>query len=219
MGSHLCYTHLIEEIVCVAANATLPIVHPVMYLLASHFVKTLSLNEKARAALVPSQITKLTPLDNDASAKKVLGALFDAYDFQKMMPDKDLPNRGFAWDEKSEANAMANPDLFTFGFSGRQYWYGWIEARLWCILKDYVYKSIKSFYPDEKTVETDPYVGAWFAMVQKSLPSFRKNPNPADKPTFNELVRVITMVCLELLRTCMAAPQCVADAHGIDSFC
>lgn len=56
LNVHLTETHLVEEVVIVAAHRSFPTNHPDYRLMESHWLKTLPLNAAARSTLVPGFI-------------------------------------------------------------------------------------------------------------------------------------------------------------------
>jgi len=145
LGSHLTYTHLIEELFIVASHRQLPVDHPVMLLMADHFLKTLSLNDAARTTLMPTFISQLAPYPNVTNVQLV-GKFFANYNFTAKMPPNDLKARGFTADV---INAM--PD----------YHYANKALRTWNLWNTYVVGILKTFYDNDDQVKNDPYLTQW----------------------------------------------------------
>jgi len=145
LGSHLTYTHLIEELFIVASHRQLPVDHPVMLLMADHFLKTLSLNDAARTSLMPTFISQLSPFPNVTNVQLV-GKFFESYNLTDKMPPNDLKARGFTEDV---INAM--PD----------YHYAKKALNTWNLWYTYVFGILGTFYANDDQVKNDPYLKLW----------------------------------------------------------
>ncbi len=80
MAIHLVHTHLVEEVIIVAANRSFPSDHPVFRLLEPHWFRTLSLNAAARDTLVPDIIIDLVGISN-TQAMSFINYAFTTFDF------------------------------------------------------------------------------------------------------------------------------------------
>jgi len=77
---HLVHTHLVEEVIIVAANRSFPSEHPVFRLLEPHWLRTLSLNAAARATLVPDIVIDLVGISKP-QAMAFINDAFTTFDF------------------------------------------------------------------------------------------------------------------------------------------
>lgn len=80
MAIHLVHTHLVEEVIIVAANRSFPSDHPVFRLLEPHWFRTLSLNAAARDTLVPDIIIDLVGITKP-QAMNFINHAFNTFDF------------------------------------------------------------------------------------------------------------------------------------------
>ena len=95
---HLVNTHLVEEVIIVAANRVFPSDHSVFRLLEPHWLRTLSLNAAARNTLIPNIICDLIGFDKTQS-KAMINHAFDTFDFTGRYIPNDLRSRGFPLEE------------------------------------------------------------------------------------------------------------------------
>ena len=102
MAIHLVNTHLVEEVIIVAANRAFPSEHLVYRLLEPHWFRTLSLNAAARATLVPNIIIDLVGFDV-VQSKAFINHAFDHFDFTGKYIPNDLPSRGFPLEDLDKA--------------------------------------------------------------------------------------------------------------------
>ncbi|KAF9491738.1 Lipoxygenase [Pleurotus eryngii] len=94
---HLNNTHLVEVVVIVAVQRTLPDSHIVFRLLETHWVVTLSLNALARSVLIPDVIVPIAGF----SAPRIIqfvGHAFTNFDWKALYVPTDLESRGLPLD-------------------------------------------------------------------------------------------------------------------------
>ncbi|KAB8343101.1 hypothetical protein FH972_022695 [Carpinus fangiana] len=183
MTVHLVETHLVEEVIIVATQRTLPSGHPILRLLEPHWYKTLSKNAGARETLVPNIIFDLVGFTG-AQPFAYLWHAFRSFDFVGRYVPHDLAARGFP---------LAELDAPRF----RNYAYARNVKLMWDALRRYVAAMVALAYPDDAAVAADAPLAAWCAEIQGpgQLASF---PTVA---TRDALVDAVTM-CIHI-----AAPQ------------
>jgi len=183
---HLVNTHLVEEVIIVAACRIFEPRHIIFQLLEPHWTSTLSLNEKARQVLVPKIIIKMTGF----TATQTYAFIKDAYDnfaWTDSYVPNDLRRRGFPVE-----------DLDTVKY--HNYGYARNIARMWEILRKFVSVVLTDAYPGgDVQVANDRFIPAFCHEVrshsQGQLTSF------PDIETLDELIDVVTM-CIHI-----ASPQ------------
>jgi hypothetical protein len=177
LASHLCFTHLVMEVLTVASHRTLPAAHPVMLLLLDHFKKTLSLNAGARSLLLPVHFNIIGPHASDVSQAQVQ-KLFREFDFTKRMLPNDMKLRGMAIDHTATSTV------------GPNYVYGRIATDSWKAIHAYVNDALLSFYGSDKDARlaSDPFVQAWAMETSAKLNGF-----PQKFTTVSQLSDCVTM--------------------------
>ncbi|KAF5367597.1 hypothetical protein D9757_010648 [Collybiopsis confluens] len=183
---HLVYTHLVEEVLIVAARRTLPSSHVVLKLLEPHWQTTLSLNEAARSTLVPKIIIGMTGF-TDRQTYAFIKDGYRNFDWAGSYVPNDLERRGFPI-EKLDDKKYHN------------YGYARNILRMWEILRRFVRTVLEDTYTGgDQEVATDPAIAAFCGQVRSvdggqllSFPSIS---------TLDELVDFITM-CIHI-----ASPQ------------
>lgn len=183
MTVHLTHTHLVEEVIIVATQRTLPAHHPVLRLLEPHWYHTLSKNAGARETLVPKIIFDLIGFTGDEPFEFLWHA-FRTFDFVGGYIPNDLPNRGFPLDK------LETPKF-------KNYAYGKNVKCFWDVLRRFVSSMLTISYKDDAAVAADPAIAQWCSEIQGpgQLTSF---PNIT---TLDGLIDAITM-CIHI-----AAPQ------------
>ena len=181
---HLVHTHLVEEVIIIAANRTLEPQHIVFQLLEPHWTTTLSLNKEAREVLVPKIITKMTGF----GATETYAFIKDAYskfEWTDSYVPNDLRRRGFP---------IQDLDKFKY----HNYGYARNIARMWEILRSFVSLVLTKAYPGgDYQVQNDGSISAFCHEVHSrgQLDSF------PDVKTLDELIDLVTM-CIHI-----ASPQ------------
>ncbi|KAF5367613.1 hypothetical protein D9757_010650 [Collybiopsis confluens] len=183
---HLVHTHLVEEVLIVAAHRTLPPSHIIFKLLEPHWTTTLSLNEDARNTLVPKIIVGMTAFTGRQACTFIKNA-YSSFDWVGSYVPNDLERRGFPIekldDEKYHNYAYAR-NIFC----------------MWEILRKFVGTVLEDTYAGgDQEVATDPAIAAFCGQVRSvdggQLPSF-----PSVR-TLDELIDFVTM-CIHI-----ASPQ------------
>ena len=183
---HLINTHLVEEVIIIAANRTFEPHHIVFQLLEPHWKTTLSLNKAAREVLVPKIITRMTGF----TAAETYAFIKDAYNrFQwtdSYVPN-DLRRRGFPIEDLDKVKY-------------HNYGYARNIARMWEILRSFVSMVLTEAYASgDSQVENDRSISIFCHEVRShrlgQLASF------PDIETLDELIDFVTM-CIHI-----ASPQ------------
>lgn len=180
---HLVNTHMVEEVIIVATNRYMDSFHPVYRLLEPHWFRTLSLNEAARATLVPEVIFELVGITSE-QALNFINHAYKSFDFVGGYVPNDLPSRGFPVEE-----------LDTEKF--KNYAYARNMTLMWNVLRKFVASMLAVDYKSNLKVATDHQIQNWCKEIQTAgkLPSF-----PTVK-TVDQLIDAVTM-CIHI-----ASPQ------------
>ncbi|KAF8867753.1 lipoxygenase, partial [Gymnopilus junonius] len=175
---HLTYTHLIEEVLIIAAHRTFDPSHIVLKLLKPHWTTTLSLNKAARDTLVPKIIIPLTGFT--ASQTYVfIKSQFSSFDWTGSYVPNDLPRRGFPIE-----------DLDKFKF--HNYGYARNIHRIWQILRKFVSSVLTQVYVGgDAQVAGDSSVAAFCREARSN--SGGQLFNFPDIKTLDELIDFVTM--------------------------
>ncbi|KAE9408491.1 Lipoxygenase [Gymnopus androsaceus JB14] len=183
---HLVHTHLLEEVLIVAARRTLPSSHIVLKLLQPHWQTTLSLNEAARAILVPKIIIGMTGFTDTQTYAFIKNAYLN-FDWRGSYVPNDLPGRGFPLEQLGDA---------------RYHNYGYARniAHMWKIIRKFVGTVLSAVYVEgDAQVASDPSIAA-FCNEVCSVDGGQLASFSAIK-TLDELIDFVTM-CIHI-----AAPQ------------
>ena len=181
---HLVNTHLVEEVIIVAANRVFDVDHDVFKLLEPHWYRTLPLNAAARDTLVPKIIFDLIGLSGSQS-KEFIKHSFAHFDFIANYVPQDLASRGFPESELSSARLKNYP-------------YAQNILSMWYTIRKFVRSMITlKQFPDDAAVAKDAQIRSWCQQVQNEgqIPTF-----PTIR-TIDELVDAVTM-CIHI-----ASPQ------------
>ena len=184
--THLVNTHLVEEVIIVAAHRSIGYNHIVFQLLQPHWSTTLSLNAGARETLVPKIIVPLTGF----TPKQMFAFLKDAYnrfDWTASYVPNDLHRRGFPIEDLDKRKY-------------HNYGYARNISRMWDILRKFVKTVLEGAYPGgDAQVVGDRSLASLFEEIRSQdggqLFSF-----PVIK-TLDELINFVTM-CIHI-----ASPQ------------
>ncbi|KHN94062.1 lipoxygenase 1 [Metarhizium album ARSEF 1941] len=189
---HLVDTHLVEEVIIVATNRTVPEDHLLYELLSPHWFRTLALNKAARAVLVPLVVARIsgfgpsTAYDSPATNRcfKFIQHAFRNFNFVDKYIPNDLKKRGF----DMEGNTT---------YKYRNYPYATDMFLLWHIIRDFVQTVLGTKYKTCADVRHDRYIADWCVEIQTKgqLASF------PTITTVDELVDAVTM-CIHI-----ASPQ------------
>jgi hypothetical protein len=184
---HLTNTHLVEEVVIVAAHRSLPQNHLVMRCLSPHWLKTLALNAGARSALVPNAINRVIGIEPNQTYAFICDA-YKRFNWTENYVPRDLERRGFR-------DIMQN-DRFN------NYAYGKTIIHMWLALHKFVsaflHNGGKGF--TDASVASDKPLQDW-CNEMRSDDGGQMKSFPAKFDTVAELVDAVTM-CIHL-----ASPQ------------
>lgn len=183
---HLVNTHLVEEVVIVAAHRAFATDHPVYRLLQPHWLKTLSLNAAARSSLVPNVITKIVGV-TDPQLYAFLQDAYRRFNWTDQYIPKDLEDRGFP-PKELESNAKFH-----------NYAYGRNMILMWKTLRKFVAAVIAIDFRSPKDVADDPQIAEWTKEMRSDVGG-QMESFPEIK-TVDELIDAITM-CIHI-----ASPQ------------
>ncbi|KIM43891.1 hypothetical protein M413DRAFT_370843 [Hebeloma cylindrosporum] len=182
---HLVNTHLVEEVIIVAANRTFEPHHIVFQLLEPHWNTTLSLNKAAREVLVPKIIIGMTGF----TATQTYAFLKEAY-YQFEWTDSYVPN-----DLRRRGFPIEDLDKVKYHNCG----YARNIARMWEILRNFVSMVLTEAYASDAQVANDRFISAFCNEARShSLGQLASLP---DIETLDELIDFVTM-CIHI-----ASPQ------------
>lgn len=182
---HLVNTHLVEEVIIVAAHRAFRPDHILFRLLEPHWSTTLSLNKAARETLVPKIIIGMTGFTASQTCS-FLKASFNCFDWTGLYVPNDLRRRGFPIENLSKAEF-------------HNYAYAHDIAQVWEIIRKFVRTVLIEEYGSDTEVATDESITVFCHEVRSQtggqLTSF------PDINTLDELIDFVTM-CIHI-----AAPQ------------
>jgi len=187
LGVHLSLTHLLEEAIIVAAHRSFEDNHPVYRILKPHWLKTLAINEAARAILVPSVINMISGM-KPAHIGKVVSAEYFNFNWTKRYIPNDLPDRGFPIDKV----ALGDKQYLNYA-------YGRNMIFMWKTLHKFVTGFFSAFpeLDSDAKIAKDTNIQCWV----KELHEFGKLSTFPNIKTKAELINVVTM-CIHI-----ASPQ------------
>ncbi|KAJ3873810.1 lipoxygenase [Lentinula edodes] len=183
---HLVNTHLVEEVIIVAAYRSFGPNHIIFRLLEPHWSTTLSLNKAARETLVPSIIIGMTGL-TASQTYAFLKAAYDRFDWKGLYVPNDLRTRGFP------VECLDEPKYHNYAYARN-------ISKTWNIIRKFVATVLsKEYAGGDAAVQRDASIGIFCDEVRSrkggQLTSF-----PAIE-TLDELIDFVTM-CIHV-----AAPQ------------
>ncbi|KAM0540558.1 hypothetical protein ACHAPJ_013584 [Fusarium lateritium] len=174
IATHLVDTRMIEEVIIVAINITIP----------EGELLTLTLNAAARKLLVPGIIARIagfgpsspSPPGSNIHAHGIVDWSYKNFNFQDKYIPNDLKKRGF--DLEGET-----------GDKYRNYPYATDMYLLWGIIRDFVKSALETQYTSDKVVQNDPYIGSGYEEIQTKgqIPSF------STITTVDQLIDAVTM--------------------------
>lgn len=149
---HLCDTHLAMEAFAIATPRQLPATHPVYRLLRPHFRFLLAINTRGNAILLGegAAIDKLMAPTRAASLA-IINQAYRSRSFQDYALPTVIAQRGI------------EPDVLA------EFPYRDDALLLWEAIARYVTRFLQRYYPDDQTVQQDPYLQAWAAELGAPL--------------------------------------------------
>jgi len=152
--THLAYIHLAMETFAIATSRQLPENHPLYRLLRPHFQFLLAINTRGNTILLGegSAIDKLMATTREAS----LELINHAYR-QRPFSEYSLPNN---------IKSRGIEPEFISDFPYRD-----DALLLWQAIANYTTRYLQRYYPDDRSVQQDPYLQAWTAELSAPLDS------------------------------------------------
>jgi hypothetical protein len=173
---HLTNTHLIEEAVIVSAHRTLPPDHIVFRLMKDHWATTISVNQGARATLIPAVILPLSGVSG-ANLVSFLNTAYDSFDWTGLYIPNDLNKRGFPMESLEHDPKFHN------------YAYGRNMALMWPAIRKFVSAVVTKEYQGRSVnVAADAHLAAFCAEM-------RDGARISTFPQVQTLDELIDMVC------------------------
>jgi len=187
LGVHLSLTHLVEEAIIVAAHRSFDDNHPVYRILKPHWLKTLAINEAARAILVPSVIYVISGM-KPAYVGKIVNAEYNNFNFTKRYIPSDLPDRGFPLDKVG----LGDKQFHNYAYARNMIY-------MWGTLRKFVMNFFSAFpeLDSDEKIAKDSNIRSWV----KELHEFGKLTTFPDIKTRDQLIDAVTM-CIHI-----ASPQ------------
>lgn len=150
--THLCDTHLAMEAFAIATPRQIPVNHPLYRLLKPHFQYLLAINTRGNEILLGegAAIDNLMAPTRAASIALINQAYRDR-NFQDFALPTNLQQRGVTAEFLPEFPYRDDALL------------------LWQAIANYVSNFLQRYYPDDTTVEQDPYLQAWAAELSQPL--------------------------------------------------
>lgn len=182
---HLVYTHLIEEVIIVAANRKLEPDHIVFQLLEPHWNTTLSLNKAARETLLPKIIIGMTGFTADQTYAFLMES-YNRFLWTDFYVPNDLCRRGFPMEDLDKV------EYHNYGYARN-------ISRIWEILRKFVGIVLTAVYATDEDVKNDTSIVA-FCREVSSDSGGRLAGFPMIQ-TLDELIDFVTM-CIHI-----ASPQ------------
>ncbi|KAF8438291.1 lipoxygenase, partial [Terfezia claveryi] len=187
LGVHLSLTHLVEEAIIVAAHRSFDDNHPVYRILRPHWLKTLAINEAARAILVPSVIDMISGM-TPAHIVKFVRAEYNNFNFTKRYIPNDLPDRGFPLDQVG----LGDKQFHNYAYARNMIY-------MWHTLRKFVTNFFSAFseLDSDDKIKNDNNIQLWV----KELHEDGKLTTFPDIKTRDQLIDAVTM-CIHI-----ASPQ------------
>lgn len=191
IGFHLCATHMLGEVFCVATLRQLPAVHPVFKLLTPHTRYTLEINTRARNELLGESgvIARVV-----ATGGEGLGAVAQR-----------------AW-QSFTYKSMCFPDnIEARGLHGlKEYFYKDDGLLIWSAISKYVERIMGLYYKSDREVLEDGELQAWLKDVnQEGFAELPKLDMPTSFRSREQLFKFLTMV----IYTCSAQHAAVNNGQ------
>ncbi|PSB29454.1 lipoxygenase family protein [Stenomitos frigidus] len=151
---HLCDTHLTMEAFAIATPRQLPATHPVYRLLRPHFRFLLAINTRGNTILLGEGAA----IDNlmaptRAASLAIINQAYRERSFQDYALPTIIHQRGI------------EPDVLP------EFPYRDDALLLWEAIARYVTRYLQRYYPDDQSVQRDPYLQAWAAELGAPLDS------------------------------------------------
>ncbi|KAG0560102.1 hypothetical protein KC19_10G154500 [Ceratodon purpureus] len=196
--SHFTLCHAVTEPAIIASNRQLSKLHPMMQLLKPHFRHTLTTNSTARMNLLPTGGTIELIYTPQKYVVRMASVFYrDNWTFENNGLPKDLIKRGMAVPDSSAKHGVK--------LTIEDYPYASDGLELWAAMKSWNSEYIDIFYKDDKQVQEDPELQAWYKEYRdvghgdkKDAPGWIELDS---KESLAEIVTTIIWIC-----TAMHAP-------------
>ncbi|XP_078283762.1 arachidonate 12-lipoxygenase, 12S-type [Rhinoraja longicauda] len=191
VGFHLCATHMLGEVFCVATLRQLPAVHPVFKLLTPHTRYTLEINTRARNDLLGEHgVIARVVASGGAGLDTVAQQACQSFTYKSMCLPDNLRARGLE-------------DL-------KEYYYKDDGLQIWSAISRYVEKIMGLYYKCDRDVLDDVELQAWLKDVNEE--GFAELPRIGTPTSFDcreQLFKFLTMVIF----TCSAQHAAVNNGQ------
>jgi lipoxygenase len=196
--SHFTLCHAVTEPAIIASHRHLSKLHPMMQLLFPHFRHTLTTNSTARMNLLPTDGTIELIYTPRKYVVRIASAYYrDNWTFEANALPKDLIKRGMAEPDDSAKHGVK--------LAIEDYPYASDGLELWGAMKSWNAEYIDIFYEDDKQVQEDPELQAWWKEYRHVGHGDKKDaegwPELDSKASLAEIVTTIVWIC-----TAMHAP-------------
>ena len=178
VGIHLVNTHLVEEVIIVAAKRAFDPRHVVLQLLEPHWNSTLPLNAGARDTLLPKIIIPMTGHTAE-QVYKFVKTSYSKFNWTGLYIPNDLRRRGFP------PELLAEPKYHNYGYARN-------ITHMWEILRKFVRTALVEIYVGgDAQVANDPSIMT-FCQEVRSYAGGQLTSFPQIQ-TLDELIDFVTM--------------------------
>ena len=186
--------HAVTEAVIICTNRTLSKLHPIMQLMAPHFISTLEINRTARGSLIGAAGSIETHFTPKKYSMEMAAANYrDHWTFESQALPNDLVARGMAVRDPSAPHGVK--------LVVEDYPYAADGLELWGAIKNWNTEYVDIYYKDDDSILADPELQAWWKEMRE-----KAHEDKNDAPGWPELNSKASLV--EILTTIQWIPSC-----------
>lgn len=159
LSPHWLKTHACMEPFIIATRRNLSVIHPINMILSPHFKDTMGTNQGARATFLNSDGRIERCFVTDKHSNEVSSIDYRRWQFDEQAIPTDLIRRGMAEpDEEAEHGLRLHIEDYPYAKDGLD---------LWAAIHKWVTEYISIYYEDDKAVEKDEELQAWWTEVRE----------------------------------------------------